>query len=1226
MKINLFYTLILILSLYGRVGICQVIEIGSPKIYNIPPQEYGYESQNFSIIQDDKGMLYIGNLSGILQSDGSDWNLIEVTGAPALCKDHNETIFVGGFNEFGFLKKDDFGNVQFSSLVSKLPEKDKYFGVVGDVISAQEKVFFYTKTQVFQWDYKNLKVIEESNSFLRLFKVNNLLYAYKSGIGLMEYSNGVFTLMVDGDYFSSKKIIDILPYASGLMIKVENEKGFYIYKNNIISKMHSYADDFIKENNYTHGIRLSDGNYAIGTSRCGVVIISPEGEVLYTIGQASGLYDDQIKYLYVDNSNNLWMATNNGLAKVEVPDEFTYFYKTSGLQGGAKTITRHNGILYVATTLGLFYLIPEEHRIPSCSHRQNFAPVPEVHADANNFFVIDEQLYLCTDIGLYKINNKSAELIEEGLFECFLKSETDSNIYFCAKGSGLEAYSYENKKLSKIGQLKNINSHIRTLAQDKNGNLWLGTNYQGVYQVMLPKGWNEKAEYYHFDEGYGLPENFDWLDVYNSSKGILFSTAKGIYRYNSKIRRFYVDTLIGIDFKDNNYWVYPLTEDNEHNLWFSSGIKNLFDKQTCFAKSTKEGYSLNTEVFSKIKNYTIENIFVDTNNIVWFATFDGIIRFDKSLMKKTPDLPTVHFRKISVNGDSLLQIPELTYEQNQEDSLIPRLPFNLNTISFRFSSTNYNDLGKTEYSYRLEGFDKEWAEWSEINKHDYINLPEGFYTFWVKAKDNLGKVSESSAYSFEILPPFYRSLWAYGIYFILLITFMIMVIKWRNYLFEKEKHNLERIIADRTEELVRQKERAEQLVSNILPKQTAEELKTGGRSNRKKYKMATVLFSSIRGFGDISEEVHPEELLDELDKYFHHFDTVVEKLNIEKVRTIGDTYMCAGGIPEKNRTNPIDVVMAALEMRNHLETINKASKTNWSIRIGIHSGPVIAGVVGTKKISFDIWGDTVNIASRMEATGEVGQVNISDVTHEMVHQYFDCELKGKIPVKYKGDIGLYIVKGLKPEYSIENSNVIPNKNFITKLQMIRFDDLEELVMTKLDKGLPKNLYYHNLKHTIDVLNMVEVIGRKENVSEEEMLLLKTAALFHDAGFLIGYDEHELLGIKLAGEILPDYGYTESQIQTISELVYATKLPPNPKNLLEEIMCDADLDYLGRTDFIPVSQNLFRELYEHDKIKTIEDWNKLQVKFISSHKYFTETGRELREVNKQKQLEKIKAMV
>ena len=221
---------------------------------------------------------------------------------------------------------------------------------------------------------------------------------------------------------------------------------------------------------------------------------------------------------------------------------------------------------------------------------------------------------------------------------------------------------------------------------------------------------------------------------------------------------------------------------------------------------------------------------------------------------------------------------------------------------------------------------------------------------------------------------------------------------------------------------------------------------------------------------------------------------------------------------------------------------------------------------------------------------------------------------------------MYFVNGLKKEYSKDGDGLTPNEKFFTKLQMVRFDDIDELIMTKLERGLPKTLYYHDLKHTIDVCTQVEILGRMEKVTEEEMLLLKTAALFHDSGFVIGYDDHEFLAIKMAKETLPKFNYTDNQIKIISDLIYATRLPPNPKNLLEQIMCDADLDYLGRPDFIPVSQKLFRELFERNKIKSIEEWNKMQIKFIESHQYFTETARQLRSQNKNEQLQKLKKLM
>lgn len=462
-------------------------------------------------------------------------------------------------------------------------------------------------------------------------------------------------------------------------------------------------------------------------------------------------------------------------------------------------------------------------------------------------------------------------------------------------------------------------------------------------------------------------------------------------------------------------------------------------------------------------------------------------------------------------------------------------------------------------------------------------------------------------------------------WFFILAT-IILIYSLIAYSLTKTINKLEGLIYQRTEELLKEKSKAENLLTRVLPRETAAELKKHGKVNSHKFNMVTVLFSDIQGFTKIADDINAEELIDQLDKFFYNFDMVVEKYHIEKIKTIGDAYMCAGGIPQKNSTNPIEVVAAAIEMINHMKEINRQHKAHedvWELRIGIDTGPVIAGVVGRNKLSYDIWGGTVNVASRMESAGGAGKINISENTYLLVKDFFYCTYRGKIPVKNKGDVKMYFVEGIIPNLSTNFIGIEPNRDFMVELQIIRLSDLEEFVLEKLENGLPKNLYYHNLKHTVDVYTQVELLGRSEGVSKEELLLLRTAALFHDFGHLIDYATHEEMSVKLAYEILPEYDYTLEQMKAVQKLIMATKLPPEPQNLLEQIMCDADLDYLGRADFIPVSNMLFKELHEHGMIATLHDWNQMQLKFIAKHQYFTSTARKFRNVNKNNQLENIR---
>jgi adenylate cyclase len=397
-----------------------------------------------------------------------------------------------------------------------------------------------------------------------------------------------------------------------------------------------------------------------------------------------------------------------------------------------------------------------------------------------------------------------------------------------------------------------------------------------------------------------------------------------------------------------------------------------------------------------------------------------------------------------------------------------------------------------------------------------------------------------------------------------------------------------------------------------------------------KFNMATVLFSSIQGFANVAKDLDSSSIMDELDELLFKFDSICTKYNIEKIKTIGDTYMCAGGIPVKNITNPVDVVMSAIEMSTFLEKFEFKKRGEgsriWNLKTGIHTGPVTATVSGKRKISYDIKGDTVNSSSRIEAVSENGMILISIMTYELVKEFFDCEYYGKLPVKYKGDLQMFRVKGLRPEFSINGSGQQPNEAFSIRFALIMFTDLQEIILDKLEKELPEYLYYHNVKHTVDVVTEVELIGWAEGCTDEEILILKTAALFHDAGHTIEYDNHEFHGTRLAREMLPAYGYSNDQIERICSVIMATKLPPHPSNLLESIICDSDLDYLGRSDFIPVSNTLYEELKAQNKMGSLNDWNKIQVKFISGHQYFTATARSLREVNKQLQIERLQSQI
>lgn len=432
--------------------------------------------------------------------------------------------------------------------------------------------------------------------------------------------------------------------------------------------------------------------------------------------------------------------------------------------------------------------------------------------------------------------------------------------------------------------------------------------------------------------------------------------------------------------------------------------------------------------------------------------------------------------------------------------------------------------------------------------------------------------------------------------------------------------------------LVVEKERLESILSVVPAQYVPESVKVDtSQQHLLKFKMVTVMYLDIRATASLTSCENSAEAIDELDQVMFHFNDIAEKYRLQVSKTIGYSFLCAGGIPIKNITNPIDVVLAALEMNDYLQNVSyRAADTNdekfWQLRIGIHTGPVTATASGRKKISYDIKGDTVNNASRIAAAAEVNKINISVFTYELVKEFFVTDFCGVIPVKYR-DLEMYQIKRLKKDYSVNvNRGVYPNGCFQIKYLLRQFTDLQEYILDKLDRELPPFLYYHNTRHTIDVINQVEILGYGEGVSDEELLLLKTAALFHDTGYIVGSENHEYFGTQIARDILPNYNYTQDQIDRICSLILATKLPPNPTNIFERIICDADLVYLGRTDFIPVSNMLYDELKALGSNLDIDAWNQKQVDFLTKHHYFTETAIKVLEVGKEYQIERLKKLI
>lgn len=417
------------------------------------------------------------------------------------------------------------------------------------------------------------------------------------------------------------------------------------------------------------------------------------------------------------------------------------------------------------------------------------------------------------------------------------------------------------------------------------------------------------------------------------------------------------------------------------------------------------------------------------------------------------------------------------------------------------------------------------------------------------------------------------------------------------------------------------------LLSNFSFEEDVEKYRVS-RHKIRRFKRASILYASIEGFHMLSNHPNAEKLMDKLDELQLMMDDIAQKFGIIKIKTVGDVYIYGGGMLEENRTNPIDVILAAFEMQQAAFEINGGENGSafWKLSIGIHTGPVLAEPTGRKSIPYRLSGDSVNFTSRLGKACGSGSINISAMTYELVKEFFECSSSGQMPVKYKGIMDSYMVEGLLPHFEDSENKGHPNKAFSIKYSLIQFLDIQEEVLDMMEQSLPDKLFYHNIKHTIDVVTEVELIGWAERLSEEEILILKLAGLFHDSGHVIDYDNHEFHGAEIAKRMLVKYHYSDEILEKVCHLIMVTKFPPEPKDILEKVICDSDLDYLGRADFIPVSNMLFEELKVRNLIGSFNDWNKKQLSFIKKHQYFTDTAQNLREVNKNKQIARLQKLL
>jgi ligand-binding sensor domain-containing protein/class 3 adenylate cyclase len=770
--------------------------------------------------------------------------------------------------------------------------------------------------------------------------------------------------------------------------------------------------------------------------------------------------NDQITFIREDCMGMIWIGTMvSGINRYDTATKkIIHFKHSNGFpdNSGWNAFTSRDGVLWISTQENNLYRVDPFHKsVNSISTGDTADKFPGAVAGS---FLEDKEGYLWVGTlgnGLFKYD-QHRNLIQQfkhDPLDSFSISDNKVGSLFqnqedkiwVGTGDGVRMHSIVTKQFSRFhdgGNLKDTNIAVFKILQDKQGLMWFSRWGLGLIRYN-PSDNSLKHFLSDAKDSASLISN-EAGDILEDRSGVLWvGGAKGISRLNRETGHF-KHYIVGT-------WITALYEDSEGNLWAGTGnglfrydpkedkFSDSFDPQQEINSFTVGGITednaknlwLATQIgMIKLNPFTNQTFIydsrfgIDPNSLVlWARTYqnrkgqmfipraDGFYTFSPEELAVKTDFQII-ITDLFINNLPVLLAKGSPIQKPVEETSVLVLKYNQNNIAFNFAAIDYRHPEATRYFTMLENYDNTWREAKGDKSSYYFNVPPGKYVYRVKAFNVDGTKAEK-AITVTVNPPFWQTWWFKTLIGVFLAASLYTIYRWRTASLRRQKRKLEQTVKIRTAEVVKQKEKSDELLLNILPSEVAEELKEKGYTTARSFDEVTVLFSDIKGFTNVAEKMTAQQLVKEIDTYFSAFDNIMVNYGLEKIKTIGDAYIAAGGLPEKNSATAHNVIEAAIAMQQEVEKLKQervtSNKPYFELRIGVHTGPVVAGVVGIKKFQYDIWGDTVNLAARMEQSGVPGKINISQQTYELVKEQFNFVHRGKIEAKNKGDIDMYFV-------------------------------------------------------------------------------------------------------------------------------------------------------------------------------------------------------------------------
>ncbi len=798
-----------VLALAAGLWAGQPGELGLPFITNYRPREYAGPPQNWDFVEDVRGVLFAGNTAGVLEYDGNTWRLIPTrnrTAVRSLGMDAGGRIFVGAKNEFGYLAPDASGQLRYVPLEDLVEPSARHFSDVWNVLPTADGVYFQTREHLFLYDGKTVKDFKADTSFTLAWKVRGRIHLYERGIGPVVFDNGRFVPLAGADRFAKELVNFMLPWGSGQSIILgTSHQGLFLYDGWDIVPFPTDADADLARITISHGAILRDGNLAVAAIRGGCWIFDRQGRLLLRLDRQGGLQEEFVNRIFVDRNSRLWLGLNRGMARVEWPSPFTTFGEEAGLEGTVNALTRHGGQLYAGTSKGLFVLgrsrpkAPAEDALPPGGPLWRFRRVEGIRGQVWGFRTVRDRLFVTCNAGLFEARGDRAVLAVSTAGErdafCLLPSRRDASRYYLGLTTGVALLRWNGARWKDEGRIRDLKAEARTLAEAEDGSLWVGTQSSGVRRVRMGPGGAQEVE--SFGLAQGLPSMAHDF-VRELSTGLVFTTHAGFYRFDEGTKRFRPDPRFAALFPLGPRYPDGVVEGPGGRIWMHAQDEATQERDTGYAAAGPGlPYRFEKGSFRRLGDATIYAILPEADGAVWMGGPEGLVRYDAGQEFGRPWTSGAQVRRVTGPGRQTLYGGEGAW--NGSD----RLPYASNTLRFEFAAPGGSPESATQYQVRLEGYDRAWSPWTSETFRDYTNLPEGTYRFRVAARNGEGQVAPASSVAFRILPPFYRTWWAYMAYFALGAVLLNLVIKWRLWRSRLARRILVRKVVERTEQLRR---------------------------------------------------------------------------------------------------------------------------------------------------------------------------------------------------------------------------------------------------------------------------------------------------------------------------------------------------------------------------------------------------------------------------------------